>query len=239
MRLYINPIGNLGDFLNSIPVLSGLSKKFGKLDLCILNSMRKFKGIKEFLLYQDVFNSVNFDDEIETTEFLKINSLTREDKNSDIRPIETCRYENFLKDNYALDFDVDDEFLLKYPNLNIEVKPGFYVGDRWSRSQETDNRRRSEIFGHLQNFNFIDFNLDLLTNTYIIAKSEMPFVSTFTGVSNIADLLNKSHFVIWEDSMTNWDNKPIEYSFEKHYYKNRKGKLLYIESFERLIGTKE
>lgn len=218
-------------------MLSGISQSFGKIDLCILHSMRKFRGIREFLLYQDIFSSVNFDDEIDPKDYWIINSLTREDKNSDVRPIETCRYENFVKDNYGLNFEVDDAFILKYPELNIEIKPGFYIGDRWAKSQETDNRRKSEIFRHLENFTFIDFDLDLLSNTYIIAKSNMPFVSTFTGVSNIADLLNKQHFVIWEDSMANWDNKPIEYSFEKHYYKNRHGRLLYIKEFEQLVGA--
>ena len=236
MKIYINPIGNLGDFLNSIPVLAGISRAHGKIDLLILNSMRKFLGIQDFLLYQNIFNSVFFDDEHDSDGYLVLNSLTREDKSSSIRPIETCRYENYFKDHYQIDFEVDDDFVLKYPELNVDVKSGYYVGDRWTRSAETDNRRKTDILKHLSNFNFIDFSQDMLTNTYIIAKSDKPFISTFTGVSNIADLLCKEHFVIWEDSMTNWDGKPIEYSFEKHYYKNRLGKLMYIREFEQLLG---
>ena len=48
----------------------------------------------------------------------------------------------------------------------------------------------------------------------------------------IADLLNKDQLVLWGEDIRNWDNKPIEYSFQKHYYGNRNSKLLYLGDFE-------
>jgi len=53
MKIYVTGTANLGDFLNSMPVLSGVSKSYGKYSLIIKGSMKKFKGIKEFLMYQD------------------------------------------------------------------------------------------------------------------------------------------------------------------------------------------
>lgn len=64
MKVYLNSTGNLGDFLNALPVISGLVKENGKIDFVIRPELKKFKGIKEFLMYQDLFSDVNFEDEI-------------------------------------------------------------------------------------------------------------------------------------------------------------------------------
>jgi hypothetical protein len=71
-----------------------------------------------------------------------------------------------------------------------------------------------------------------MINAYKIKHSTHPFISTFTGISGIADLLKKDQLVLWGEDIRNWDNKPIEYSFMKHYYGNRNSKLLYIGDFE-------
>jgi hypothetical protein len=71
-----------------------------------------------------------------------------------------------------------------------------------------------------------------MRNAYIIKNSKHPFVSTFTGISGVADLLNKQQVVLWGDDIRNWDNKPISYSFEKHFYGNRNSKLMYLGDFE-------
>ena len=61
MKIYLNSTSNLGDFLNSLPVLSGLNKSNGKFELIIRADMKKFKGIKEFLMYQNIFSDVLYD----------------------------------------------------------------------------------------------------------------------------------------------------------------------------------
>ena len=126
MKVYLNCTANLGDFVQSLPVLSGLVKNYGKVDFIIKKEMEKFMGIKEFLMYQDLFNSVEYDQDLFLygTPPVVLSSWTREDKNNPNRPIETCRYENWLKDNYKFDFEVDDgpSRLLIAQNAYVNVK---------------------------------------------------------------------------------------------------------------------
>lgn len=234
MKIYLNSTSNLGDFLNAMPVLSGICKANGKFDFFIKGEMKKFKGLKEFLMYQDLFSSVNFDDEVFLYgNIIGLSSWTREDRNNTHRPIETCRYENYLRDTFPkLEFEVDDDFILKVEDFpDYEWNPGYYGGDRWN-GPNIDGRRASWTLAHLPNITFLDYNDTLMKNAYIIKNCNSPFISTFTGISGIADLLNKDQLVLWGEDIRNWDNKPIEYSFQKHYYGNRKSKLLYIGDFE-------
>jgi hypothetical protein len=209
--------------------------------------MRKFKGIKEFLMYQGIFKDIHFDDELflYQTNVIMLSSWTREDKNDPNRPIETCRYENWLKDNYKLEFDVDDNFVIKTPDYDVEVKDNYYVGDRWNHA-DIDARRETNILSHLDKYEFLDYNNDLLLNCYIIRKSTKPFITNFTGIGMIADLLNKECYVVWkaEDwkpefrvgNDVSWDNgKGIEKVFEKHFYLNRKAKLVHANDLEKLL----
>ena len=77
MKIYLNCTANLGDFVQSLPVLSGVVQKYGKVDFVIRHEMRKFKGIKEFLMYQNLFNSVEFD---EISDGKNIRFISRERK---------------------------------------------------------------------------------------------------------------------------------------------------------------
>jgi hypothetical protein len=247
MRIYLNGTANLGDFLNGLPVMSGISKAYGKYELTIKKEMRKFNGIKEFLMYQDLFTEVNFDDEVFMYgELIQMSSWPiREDKNNPDRPIETCRYENFMKDNYGMEFEVDDDFIVKTPEYDIEIKDSYYVGDRWAVG-EIDTRRETHILSHLTNCEFIDFDRTMLENSYIIKNLKKPFVTNFTGVGMLADLLNKELYCVWkaEDwkpehrvgNDVSWDNgKNIDQVFEKHFYLNRKAKLIHASKLESLF----
>ena len=60
----MNMTDSLGDFMNSFPVLKGIHDSYGKYQLIIKGSNRKFKGFKELLTYQDIFTSVDYDDDI-------------------------------------------------------------------------------------------------------------------------------------------------------------------------------
>jgi len=247
MRIYLNGTANLGDFLNGLPVMSGISKAYGKFELTIKHEMKKFKGIKEFLMYQDLFTDVNFDDEVFMYgELIKMSSWPiREDKNNPDRPIETCRYENYMKDNYTMQFEVDDDFTVKTPEYDIDVKDSYYVGDRWAVG-EIDTRRETHILSHLTNCEFIDFDRPMLENAYIIKNLTKPFITNFTGVGMLADLLNKELYCVWkaEDwkpehrvgNDVSWDNgKNINQVFEKHFYLNRKAKLVHAKDLERYL----
>ena len=247
MRIYLNGTANLGDFLNGLPVMSGISKTYGKFELTIKKEMRKFKGIKEFLMYQDLFTDVSFDDEVFMYgDIIKMSSWPiREDKNNPDRPIETCRYENYMKDNYTMEFEVDDDFTVKTPEYDITVKDSYYVGDRWAVG-EIDTRRETHILSHLTNCEFIDFDRTMLENAYIIKNLTKPFITNFTGVGMLADLLNKELYCVWkaEDwkpehrvgNDVSWDNgKNINQVFEKHFYLNRKAKLIHASKLESLF----
>lgn len=238
MLIYLNCTANLGDFLNALPVLSGIYKEWNprgeKINFIIRNELRRIKGIKEFLMYQGIFNSVEFDDEVAIFgECILLSSWTREDNDVEYRPIETARYANYLNDNYSqLPFKVDDNFLLKVPEkMDVEIKNTYYCGDRWD-GIGIDARRKSNTLKDIDKVTFLDYNNDMLTNAYIIKNCKNPFISTFTGISNIADLLNKKQIVLWGDDIANWDNKPITYSFNKHYYGNRNSHLMYKGDFE-------
>lgn len=233
MKIYLNSTANLGDFINCMPVMSGIKNTHGKFDFVIPNEMKKFKGLKEFLLYQDLFSSVEFDGDVFLYgNILTLSSWTREDKSNADRPIETCRYENWMKDNYKLEFNVDDDFTLKVEELNLPVDhTRSYCGDRWS-GPNIDGRRASWTLAHLDNLIFLDYNSSIMENAYYIKNSTMPFISTFTGISGVADLLKKEQMILWGEDIRDWDNKPIEYSFEKHYYGNRNSKLMYLGDFK-------
>jgi len=247
MRIYLSGTANLGDFLNGLPVMSGISKTYGKFELTIKKEMRKFKGIKEFLMYQDLFTDVSFDDEVFMYgDIIQMSSWPiREDKNNTDRPIETCRYENYMKDNYTMEFEVDDDFTVKTPEYDIDVKDSYYVGDRWAVG-EIDTRRETHILSHLTNCEFIDFDRPMLENAYIIKNLTKPFITNFTGVGMLADLLNKELYCVWkaEDwkpehrvgNDVSWDNgKNINQVFEKHFYLNRKAKLVHASDLESLL----
>ena len=106
---------NLGDFLNVVPVLSGLNKQFGKYELVIISNMRKFNGIREFLQYQDLFTNVAFHDEVDFTnkQVVELSCSVNETRLTPDRPTETCRYVNFVKEKYNFDVLVDDDYVLK------------------------------------------------------------------------------------------------------------------------------
>jgi hypothetical protein len=235
MLIYLNCTANLGDFINSLPVLSGLKQKYGALHFIIRQEMRKFRGLIEFLMYQDLFSSVEFDDNVSVKDKpVILSSWTREDQNNPKRPIETCRYENWLWDNYKIAADVDDSFVFKVDDCDVQIKDSIYGGDRWS-GPDIDLRRRSLVLQHLPGIEFLDYSQNIMTNAYIIKNCKDPFVCTFTGISGLADLLNKTQFILYGHDIAMWDNKPISYSFKKHYYADRNSRLMSIADFEQAI----
>ena len=249
MKIKIDCTANLGDFCNALPVISGLSKHFKqKIHLIIRPEMRKFNGIKEFLQHQKMIKDVDFSDDLLVFgDIVTLSSWTRMEQEDADRPVETCRYENWLKDRYQAPFEVDDDFELKFPNVDLPIRNDVpYVGDRWSVGN-IDERRETHILSHLTNYEFIDFNNDMLTNCYIIKNSQKPFISNFTGVGIMADLLNKETLVVWkaEDwkpeyrvgDDVSWDNgKNIDKVFEKHFYLNRKARLVHASELEKVLN---
>jgi len=250
MIIYLNCTANLGDFVQALPVLSGIQQKYGNIKFLIRPEMRKFKGIKEFLMFQNIFDEVLFVDEaVIFGDVLQMSSWTREEKNDPNRPIETCRYENWMKDYYHLDFEVNDNFILRHTTCVGAKGDKYIVGDRWNGPQ-IDDRRETNVLSFLNDenkFYFLDYNDSLLDNCSIIYNSNKPFITNFTGIGMIADLMNKETYVVWkpEDwkpefrngNDISWDNgKNIKKIFEKHFYLNRKAKLVHADDLYKLIS---
>lgn len=234
-------IHNLGDFINCLPALSGFYKHTKeKISLSICDRLQRFRGIKELLLAQEMFSEVKFmHEELTYKDFILIDDQDSEE-NNDITPISTFKYANSIRKIYDINFEIDNEFELNVPKVDIDyLNDHIIIGDRWSINETTelDTRRysymikQSGILNHKLT-HYLDYNKDLLYNCALIKFNPNPFVTTFTGIGILADLMKKQQYIVWGDDVFNWDNKPIEYSFHLHYFKNRNSKLVYIKDFK-------
>lgn len=223
---------NLGDFLNCLPVLSGLSKTYGDLILILQSDMQRFLGIKSLLEYQPCLSKVIFEDEIHQFEELKnqqvipFNSWVRQEQTSKYRPIETCRYEIRFKEDYNLKFEVDDDYILQFPEIDINCEDLVVIGDRCDKTT-SDKSRSSGLLknsGKFDNNFFLDYSKDCVYNVNVIKKCKK-FVTTFTGVAVIADLLNIEFDLYYEQSFDGWAGQSAIYTYNKHFYTNRKSIL--------------
>jgi len=234
-------IHNLGDFANCLPVLSGLYKKTGeKINFGICDRIQQFKGIRELLSSQEMFHKVSFMRDFKTNDPCLVIDDNYPEMIVPNIPISTCRYANYIAENYKIDFVPDGDFVLKIPQMPVEYIPEkILIGDRWSAKQavELDTRRYSnmiETSGIMKDADvyYLDYTHDLVYNCNLIKKSERPFVTTFTGIGIIADLMKKDTYILWGEDVRNWDNNPIQYSFDLHYYKDRNSKLVYVNDFD-------
>ena len=165
-----------------------------------------------------------------------------ESSNSPIRPGEVARFENAMKDMYNLQFEVDDNFEIKFQELPLHNKDIYIAGDRWNGPQ-IDGRRAVNVLNSLAGVQFLDYNNDLLTNCAIIKNSDTPFIGNFTGSAVLANLLNKEMWVVWKkedwapqfwngDDIL-WDGgKNIQQCFERHFYINRNCKLVHMKDLK-------
>ena len=235
----IQGTGVMGDFLNSLPVLSGLSKAYDcKIFLAVQGNLRTFNGMIDLLKYQYMFEDVVYDDEVTIdVEYFKLTSWTRSTKNSEHRPIETSRYENFLNDTYDVSFEVDDDFVLEIPKIELDNDAAdyVYIGDRWTTN--IDMRRNCNIIKDSGKYNdvkfrYLDYSQTMAYNAALMNKSKYPFISAITGISVLANLMKKEQIVLYDDAMITWDNRSsIMDTYNKHYYSNRNTRIEHIDTF--------
>jgi hypothetical protein len=231
MKLYAqHGSSNMGDFLNCLPVLSGIYKQYGKIDLVIQDSMEKFNGFIDLLSYQDIFNTVTFQKETpELSDYIWFNSWVNGVEYDGINPIETTRYEKYIKHVSGIQFNIDSEFELKIPHLNIG-KFDTVIGDRCSKTT-VDTSRPSEVLKNSGKFNdsfYLDFSRSCIYNANVIKQSNK-FITMFTGISILADLMNVPLEVYYTKELDGWQNQPIQYSYMKHFYANRKSTLKLLD----------
>jgi hypothetical protein len=238
-------VHNLGDFSHCLPTLSGFYKHTGqKFRFIICDRLQRFRGLRELLLAQEMFQEVLFVHELynQRTEGILIDDTGIKDGHG-LNSGVAHRYHNFLKDSLKIDFKIDDDFELQVPLLPIEnVQNKILVGDRWSTKDapDVDDRRLSNLIegsGILEGLDthYLDYTKDLVYNCNLIKDNNRPFVTTFTGIAVLADLMKKETIVFYDDDMDNWNNKPIGEIFNDHFYMNRKSSLRYLKNFNSKI----
>lgn len=236
IRIFMTMSGNVGDTLNVMPLLSGIFKSTGhKISLVVRDKMKMFAGFREFMQLQDCIAALKFESEVTLDDTYQRLGLVENFTQHETRPWETVRLEEYFRKHYRFDFEVDDNFTFSVDNNVTNVPSEFLVGDRMLHTN-MDQRRKFNVLESSGKFpvdkcHFLDYNLPMATIAAYIKHTQKPIFTTFTGISQIADLLNKETIVLWGDDIRNWDNKPIEYSYNKHFYRDRKSKLMYIGDF--------
>ncbi len=236
IRIFMTMSGNVGDTLNVLPVLSGIYKSTGhKISLVVRDKMKIFNGFKELMQMQDCIHTLRYESDVKIDQTYNTMGLVDDFPKHPTRPWETVRLEESFRQRYNIEFEVDDDFILNTPEI-IADPDRFLVGDRMMH-RDMDQRRKFNVLEHSGKFpidqvRFIDYNMSMAYNAALIKASRHTLYTTFTGVSVIADLLKKDQIVFWDDDLKNWDNKPIEYSFNKHFYRDRKSKLMYLGDFK-------
>ena len=136
--IYSPRIHNLGDFIHVFPTLSGFYKKYGKFSFGICPRLKRFNGLVDFLMYQDMFTEVFFfGDRPLETQYIVVDDTGDTEGNCGEAYIQT-KYYNFFKQNYPnLPFDFDYEFELKAKPIDTsEYDDKYIVGDRWAHNAE-------------------------------------------------------------------------------------------------------
>ena len=242
MKVYSPRIHNLGDFMHCLPTLSGLYQKYGQLSFGICDRLKRFNGIKDLLLYQGIFSDVHFMDEQPIVkEYIIIDDSGSDDGNLG-ESLVSRRFYNFVRSGYVnFDFDLDTDFELQVPWYNDiqNNQDKILIGDRWSPKDapDVDDRRLSNLIKEHDKFNtdkfhYLDYSDHLLYNISLIKYNPNPFLTTFTGIGIIADLMKKETKVLWDDDMRMWNGKPVEDDFRLHYFTNRNSSLHYIKDFD-------
>lgn len=253
--VYCPNVHNLGDFLNCFPVMSGLAKASGEpLRFVVPDSFKQFNGFREFMEYQPCIKELFFHSEIYGIDLEQyiIGTYHQDDmkwmygKQERVCPYEASRWEEFIKNNYPNlpTWTVDLGFTLMTPmHMEDYYYDCFWIGDRWSKvhdqRRKTNPLRSCGMFDYDTRWQFLDFeNHSMLDVVGLMLGTDKPFIGTFTGVSVIADLLNKENVVFYDNEIEMWDNMPIEYSFNKHYFPDRKSILMKLnqENVEKVFN---
>lgn len=200
----------LGDFANTWPLISEISKQYGPVDISLPKIYEKFLGLKEFLEYQNFINIVDFDD--------REGDIDVQAHADESLPIpKRCHYSAAM-----MQWTIDRELVLKVPDMDIPeeylVKP--VVIDRTFNSiLKTNGLFISDDYYWLDYSNSIPFNIN------ICFKTTQPIYSTFTGLPIILDLLNIKQTLIW------FDDVPGQQAFDWHYFPERNTQFVYYKDF--------
>ena len=142
-----------------------------------------------------------------------------------------------IEGKFDIEFDYD--FTLKAPDIVSCSESSYVIGDRWSPSDapDVDDRRKSNLIkssGIVDSVDtyYLDYTDSLMYNLSIIHQNPNPFITTFTGIAVLADLMKKETIVLWDDEMGKWQGNKIEYEFKQHFFSDRGCKLVHINEFK-------
>ena len=201
----------IGDFANTWPFLSELSKSKGPLDISLPSIYQKFIGFKEFLEYQDFVNEVDFDD--------RIGDLDVQAHANESLPAPKRSYYTASQFNYNID-----------RNLTLKVADIFIPEELLCRpvviERTFNNTMRNHGLFDNNNFYWLDFSNTISYNINICLKTKQPIYSTFTGLPIILDLFNVKQTLIW------FDDVPGEQAYDWHYFPERNTRLVYYKDFK-------
>lgn len=201
----------IGDFANTWPLLSHLSKTAGPLEITLPGFYSSFNGLKEFLEYQDFCRAVDFNDRPSD---LDVQAYT----NYDNPVIPTRCYYTAQKLNKT----IDRELILNIENQIIS--PSIYEKIIIIDRAKTNVLKNTNWFNS-DKYHWLDFSKPLTYNINICLKAKK-IIATFTGLPIILDLFNKQFDLIWFDDI----NGNIAY--KDHYFPERNSKLYYYKDYE-------
>ena len=236
-------IMNLGDFSHCLPVLSGLYKKHQvKMSFELCNRLERFNGLVDLLMAQDMFSDVSFKDNFQLNDYnIIIDDTAASEHNLGNEPIEVRRIYNYIKDKQNIDFGIDLDFELVVPEMNIPIDSNkILLGDRWTTKDaiDVDNRRTMAILKDSGKFNddkyvYLDYTKPLLHNVYLIKHNPNVFITTFTGISVLAELMKKDNIIVCDDDYSkfiydNCQGRDHNHGVRLHYFTDRNSKLIHV-----------
>lgn len=206
----------IGDFANTWPLLSYISKIYGPVDLTLPVFYSNFIGFREFLEYQDFISSVDF---LDRDADLDVQAHC--DTMSSLIP-KRC----YFSAN-KLGLPIDRDLVLKCPNIDVsnDILEKIIIIDR----TKTNVIKNTGLFTDSNKFYFLDFNIDrsdLFSWNINICLKAKKIIGTFTGLPIILDLFYKKFDLLYFDDIDGI------MAYEEHYFSERNSQLFYYKNYD-------
>lgn len=207
----------IGDFANTWPLLSQLSKQYGPLDLSLPEIYRKFVGLKEFLEYQQFINSVDFDDtdgDLDVQAHADWSILNSEPRRS-----------YYTADQLKISIDRDLILKVQPEQISDNVINKTIIIDR-----TVNNILYNTGWFRSDDYYWLDFSQPISHNINICLQAKK-VIATFTGLPIILDLFNKEFDLIWFDDIDG------QRAYKEHYFSERNSKLYHYKTYADIYTT--
>ena len=202
----------IGDFANTWPLISQISKQYGPVDISLPPVYKKFVGFKEFLEYQDFCRYVDFEDRPGDV-----------DVQAHFDPATPIPNRCYYTAKQLGGVEIDRDLMLKVEDIDI---PESILNKTILIDRTLNNvMRKTGWFIDSDKYHWIDFTLPMSYNINICLKAKN-VIATFTGLPILLDLFCKEQTLIWFDDIDGNE------AFKWHYFPERKTKLYHYKEFE-------